>query len=133
MDSPQTFTLHRVRPREATTRTPYLHQGSSRATFSTFYGDPQRQRLAGISDYGPGTIQISFPTYDEMLFVLDGEATVTPHGGEPFEMEAGDAIYFVKGTVTDWAIRKTVRDLWCVIADAPLDEEWREWFPAGSE
>lgn len=126
------FVLHRIRPREAKLDVSYDHLGSSETFFTTFYEDRERRRLAGVSEYGPGIIEVSFLTYDEVLFVLEGEATVEPRDGDPFEMSAGDAIYFVKGTVTKWHVREAVRDLWCVVGDSPLHEEWRSWFPEGS-
>ncbi len=54
----------------------------------------------------------SFPwTYDmqEVCFILEGEVTVTPNGGEPVFIQAGDLVTFPKGMSCQWDISKDIR------------------------
>lgn len=54
----------------------------------------------------------SFPwTYDcaETCYLLEGEVTVTPEGGEPVEIRAGDLVTFPSGLSCHWSIRQAVR------------------------
>jgi len=52
-----------------------------------------------------------FPwTYDqrETCYFLEGEVLVTPEGGEPVAMGAGDLVTFPKGMTCTWEIRSAV-------------------------
>jgi uncharacterized protein len=54
----------------------------------------------------------SFPWhYDEMetCYLLAGEVTVTPDGGEPVEIGKGDLVTFPAGMSCRWDIRSPVR------------------------
>jgi len=54
----------------------------------------------------------SFPWhYDEKetCYILEGEVTVTPEGGEPVSFGVGDLVTFPAGMDCTWAISKDVR------------------------
>lgn len=54
----------------------------------------------------------TFPwSYDdnETCFFLQGDVVVTPEGGEPVHMGAGDLVTFPKGMACTWEIRQPVR------------------------
>ena len=54
----------------------------------------------------------NFPwTYDrqETCYILDGEVTVTPDGGEPVEIVAGDLVTFPKGMSCTWDISEDIK------------------------
>jgi uncharacterized cupin superfamily protein len=54
----------------------------------------------------------TFPwTYDEQetCYFLEGEVVVTPEGGAPVEMGAGDLVTFPTGMSCTWEIRAPVR------------------------
>ena len=54
----------------------------------------------------------SFPwSYDstETCYLLEGEVVVTPDGGEPVTLEAGDLVTFPRGLSCAWEIRRAVR------------------------
>lgn len=73
------------------------------------------ERLAelGIREWPIWTKEIStFPwTYDETetCYFLEGDVVVTPDGGEPVAMGAGDLVTFPAGMSCSWEIRKAVR------------------------
>ena len=53
-----------------------------------------------------------FPwTYDgdETCYILEGEIIVTPEGGQPVELKAGDLVTFPAGMTCTWDIRSAVR------------------------
>lgn len=54
----------------------------------------------------------SFPwTYDmkEICYILEGEVTVTPNGGEPVTIKAGDLVTFPNGMSCHWDIAQDIR------------------------
>jgi len=53
-----------------------------------------------------------FPwTYDsnETCYILEGEATITPDGGESVLVTAGDLVTFPKGMSCTWKITKAIK------------------------
>jgi uncharacterized cupin superfamily protein len=53
-----------------------------------------------------------FPwTYDtaETCYILDGEVVVTPAGGKPVRITAGDLVTFPAGMSCTWEIRQPLR------------------------
>lgn len=54
----------------------------------------------------------TFPwKYDrqETCYLLDGVAVITPDGGEPVEIVAGDLVTFPQGMECTWEIKEEVR------------------------
>lgn len=54
----------------------------------------------------------TFPwTYDqpEMCYILEGEAVVTPDGGDPVKIGEGDFVNFAAGLSCTWEIKSPVR------------------------
>lgn len=76
---------------------------------------PGKERLAelGVSQWPIWSKETStFPwTYDseETCYFLEGEVTVTPDGGSPLRMEAGDLVTFPAGLSCTWEIHQPVR------------------------
>ncbi|KRE27719.1 hypothetical protein ASG82_15220 [Mycobacterium sp. Soil538] len=70
-------------------------------------------RSAGIWQCGPG------PSYwrqdeNEVIYVLSGRMTVTPDGGEPLDVGAGDIAVFPLGWTGTWVIHETLRKVYAV-------------------
>lgn len=54
----------------------------------------------------------SFPwTYDmkEVCFILEGKVVVTPNGGEPVLIKAGDLVTFPNGMSCHWDISEDIK------------------------
>ena len=54
----------------------------------------------------------TFPwTYSdrEIAYILEGEVTVTPDGGEPVNFTAGDLVTFEPGLKCTWTVKKHLR------------------------
>ena len=50
----------------------------------------------------------SFGT-EEIAYILEGEVTVTPNGGEPVSVTAGDLVTFPAGMSCTWHVKKALR------------------------
>ena len=76
---------------------------------------PSRERLVtlGVDAWPTWTKEPSkFPWfYDEKetCYLLEGDVTVTPDGGEPVRFGAGDLVSFPSGMSCVWEIRVAVR------------------------
>ena len=77
--------------------------------------NPSEERLndLGVRDWPLWAKEASeFPwSYDEKetCYILEGEIEVTPDGGAPVQMGAGDLVTFPQGLSCTWNIRKEVR------------------------
>jgi uncharacterized cupin superfamily protein len=67
----------------------------------------------GICECTPGP---SYWTQDEheVIHLVAGRMTVTPDGGEPTELGAGDMAVFPKGWSGTWDIHETVRKVYAI-------------------
>ena len=76
---------------------------------------PAREKLEemGVFSWPVWEKEVSrFPwTYDtdEVCYILEGEVTVTPDGGEPVTIRAGDLVRFPAGMSCTWDITKPIR------------------------
>ena len=92
-------------------------------------GDPQASgallwksadsRLAnGVWACTPGTFD--WVHADETLCVVEGRATITPQGGEPFDIGPGSIAFFPEGTRTRWQVHETLRKAFHLHSEAGL-------------
>ena len=68
---------------------------------------------AGIWECTPGPSKWTLET-NELVHVLAGSMTVTPDGGAPTDVGAGDAILFPRGWTGTWEIHETLRKVYAI-------------------
>lgn len=73
---------------------------------------------SGIWECTPGTFR--WVHADETLCLVSGSVTVTPEGGEAFDIRPGDMVFFPEGTRTQWKVTETVRKAFHLHAKAGL-------------
>lgn len=77
--------------------------------------NPNESRLQelGVRNWPIWTKEVSeFPweyDTDEVCYILEGEVIVTPAGGEPVHIQAGDLVRFPRGMKCTWKIIKNLR------------------------
>lgn len=74
---------------------------------------PARLQELGVQQWPTWSKEVStFPwTYSstEIAYILEGEVTVTPHGGAPVSIGPGDLVTFASGLDCVWEVRKPLR------------------------
>ncbi len=74
--------------------------------------DEKLEKL-GVMNWPIWTKEVSeFPwTYDEKetCLILEGKVTITPDGGDPVEIKAGDFVEFPQGMKCVWKITSDIR------------------------
>ncbi len=74
---------------------------------------PMKLEVLGVDDWPVWTKEVSTFVwrYDqtETCYFLEGEAIVTPEGGEAVRMCAGDLVTFLAGFSCTWDVRTPVR------------------------
>jgi len=72
----------------------------------TFWKDGDQE--AGIWECTPGPSRWTLQTH-EFVQILSGSMTVTPDGGQPADISAGDSAVFPRGWSGTWQIHETIR------------------------
>jgi uncharacterized cupin superfamily protein len=74
---------------------------------------PMKLDVMGVDDWPVWVKEVStFPwSYDrtETCYLLEGDAIVTPQGGEPVRISAGDLVTFLPGLSCTWDVRSPVK------------------------
>jgi uncharacterized cupin superfamily protein len=77
--------------------------------------DPEESRIKALDarSWPIWTCEVSeFPwTYDskETCYILEGEVAVTPDGGDPVTIKAGDLVVFPAGMSCRWKVTKPIK------------------------
>ncbi len=75
--------------------------------------DEKRLQELGVRHWPIWTKEVSeFPweyDTDEVCYVLEGEVVVTPEGGEPVHIRAGDLVRFPQGMRCTWKVLQPIR------------------------
>jgi uncharacterized cupin superfamily protein len=61
----------------------------------------------GVWHCTPGVFMLSSP--GETITLIEGDVTITPEGGEPVTVRAGEIAYIPENTRAKWDVRETVR------------------------
>ena len=85
----------------------HIVEGSPEATAAILWKSADGKQCNGIWQCTPGTFD--WTHMDETATIVAGRVTVTPEGGSPIEIAAGDVAFFPEGTKTRWQVHETVR------------------------
>ena len=85
----------------------WVIEGDPKASATLLWKSADGKQANGIWECTPGTF--SWIHTDETATLVAGRVTVTPEGGEPIEISAGDVVFFPEGTKTRWEVHETVR------------------------
>ena len=86
-----------------------------------FLWQSEDKRLGnGIWTCTPGSFTWDY-TWDETIYLLEGEVTITEGDGKSSTFGAGDLIFVPAGTRTRWEITRTVRKAFHLRSDTPVE------------
>jgi len=85
----------------------WILEGDPQGSAAILWKSADGKQCNGIWECTPGTFD--WIHTDETATLVAGRVTVTPEGGEPFEISAGDVVFFPEGTKTRWQVHETVR------------------------
>ena len=85
----------------------WILEGDPQASGAILWKSADGKQCNGIWECTPGVF--NYVHTDETGTVVAGRVTVTPEGGEPIEIAAGDVFFFPEGTKTRWQVHETVR------------------------
>lgn len=81
--------------------------GEPEAHWAVMWQSEDRQLFNGVWHCTPGSFYLD--NNDETVCLIEGRATVTPAGGEPVILNAGDTAFLPEGARSLWEIHETVR------------------------
>jgi uncharacterized cupin superfamily protein len=86
---------------------------------SQLFASPDGRAATGYWQCDPCKVRLVHP-FNETFVVLDGELTVEPEGGLAVTMGPGDAVVLEEGSLSVWAIHKTVTKLYSLYREQGL-------------
>ncbi|WP_286238124.1 cupin domain-containing protein [Neptuniibacter halophilus] len=71
------------------------------------YTSPDESMITGCWEATPGTYHATYASW-EFIHIIEGEAVITPDGGEPKTIKAGDALMLEADFVGTWEIKQKI-------------------------
>jgi uncharacterized cupin superfamily protein len=81
--------------------------GEPESTMAILWRTDDGKLSNGVWHCTPGVFMLSSP--GETITLIEGDVTITPEGGEPVNVRAGEIAYIPEGTRARWDVRETVR------------------------
>lgn len=81
--------------------------GEPESTMAILWRTDDGKLYNGVWHCTPGVFMLSSP--GETITLIEGDVTITPEGGEPVDVRAGEIAYIPEGTRAKWEVRETVR------------------------
>jgi len=81
--------------------------GEPESTMAILWRTDDGKLYNGVWHCTPGVFMLSSP--GETITLIEGDVTITPEGGEPVDVRAGEIAYIPEGTRAKWEVHETVR------------------------
>ncbi|WP_271410024.1 cupin domain-containing protein [Pseudomonas sp. Q1-7] len=75
---------------------------------------PGQRAVTGFWECSPGRFRRQV-VEAEYSYIVSGEGSFTPDGGEPIDFREGDALYFAANTQGTWEVRSPVRKTYLIL------------------
>ena len=74
----------------------------------------------GVWTCEPGSFKWDY-TWDETIYFVEGEATITDQDGKSVTYQGGDFFFVPAGTSSTWEVTKSVRKVFHLRSDEPVE------------
>ncbi len=81
--------------------------GEPESTMAILWRTEDGKLYNGVWHCTPGVFMLASP--GETITLIEGDVTITPEGGDPVTVRAGEIAYIPEGTRAKWEVRETVR------------------------
>jgi uncharacterized cupin superfamily protein len=88
-------------------------KGTPEAFNRVVWDSDDGRMVRGVWEMTPGTVTDT--EANEMFVVISGRATITPEGGEPFDVGPGDMGVLEEGARTTWVVHETLRKAYQIL------------------
>lgn len=89
-------------------------KGSGQITFQT----SDKLVSGGVWGCSPGTFELTFG-WDEMCYILEGEASVEADG-QTINLKPGDFAFFESGTKALWIVKRAIKKVFALRSAEPM-------------
>ncbi len=79
-----------------------------------------RRVTSGVWSCEPGSFDWEY-TWDEFVYILEGEVTITEVGGDSYTLSPGDIGHFPLGLRAQWKVTKAVRKFFVLRTPEPFN------------
>ena len=79
-----------------------------------------KKMSTGFWECSKGTFEWIY-TWDESVYILEGEVEVSEEGGKSYSLKPGDITHFPKGIKTLWCVIQPVKKMFVVRTSEPLE------------
>jgi uncharacterized cupin superfamily protein len=94
--------------------------GNPEAKGSILWQSDDKRMLNGIWECAPGSFTWEY-TWDETIYLLEGNILITDGEGNRTDVSAGDLIFVSAGTKATWEISKHVRKAYHISSETPVE------------
>lgn len=98
----------------------WILEGSPTARGTVLLQSDDKRVSSGLWSCTAGSFNWEF-SWDEFVYVLEGEATITEEGGESYTLRAGDHAHFPRGLKTRWQVPKFVKKAFTLRTPEPFE------------
>ena len=98
----------------------FITAGNPVARGAVFNQSADKTLSSGLWTCEPGEFDWSY-TWDEFVYVFEGEVTITEEGGNSYDVGPGDMAHFPLGSKAHWNVKKAVRKFFVLKTPEPLE------------
>lgn len=94
--------------------------GHPQASGAFLWQSDDKRLSNGVWECTPGSFRWDY-TWDETIYFREGRVTITDQDGKSVSVGAGDLIFVPAGTKSTWVITETVRKVFHLRSDTPVE------------
>ncbi|MBI3866382.1 MAG: cupin domain-containing protein [Planctomycetia bacterium] len=97
----------------------WIEEGTPKALGCVLTQSQDKLVSSGFWSCTAGKFRWTF-SWDEFVYILEGEVTIREEGGATHTLKAGDSAHFPRGLTTHWHVPKSVRKFFTLRTPEPF-------------